>query len=144
MLLLSLVLLAGLAVAIRNAYGLLAVAVTAAAVTAVGLFATAMVQAGFGYALTWFLLLGGVRPVAELQRERRRSGLRRSDADQLARLTRIPGGAWVTILRAPRRRRARSRRPLAGRLTADSQCGVRLMSTSVGPLALTIVETIRL
>jgi Peptidase M50B-like len=101
MLLLSLVLLAGLAVAVRNAYGLLAVGVAGAAVTAVGLFAPAVVQAGFGYSMTWFLLLGGVRPVIELQRERRRErrrgGTRRSDADQLARLTLVPGGAWVMI-----------------------------------------------
>ncbi len=96
MLLLSLVLLAGLAVAVRNAYGMLAVLVTAGAVAAVCLFASAMVQAGFGYAMTWFLLLGGVRPVIELQRERRRGRSRRSDADQLARLTPVPGAAWVT------------------------------------------------
>jgi Peptidase M50B-like len=97
MLLLSLVLLAGLAVAIRNVYGMLAVLVTAAAVAAVCLYASAVVQASFGYAMTWFLLLGGVRLVIELQRERRRGRPRRSDADQLARLTPVPGGAWVTI-----------------------------------------------
>jgi hypothetical protein len=97
MLLLALVLLAGLAVAIRNAYGLLAVLATAGTVAAVCLFAPAVVQAGFGYAMTWFLLLGGVRPVIELARERRGSRSRRSDADQLARLTRVPGGAWVTL-----------------------------------------------
>jgi Peptidase M50B-like len=97
MLLLSLVLLTGLAVAVRNAYGMLAVLVTAGAVGAVCLFATAQVQAGFGYAMTWFLLLGGVRPVIELAAQRRRGHARRSDADQLARLTPLPGGAWVTI-----------------------------------------------
>jgi hypothetical protein len=97
MLLLSLVLLAGLAVAVRNAYGMLAVLVTAGVVGAVCLFATAQVQAAFGYAMTWFLLLGGVRPVVELAAQRRRGGARRSDADQLARLTPLPGGAWVTI-----------------------------------------------
>ena len=97
MLLLSLVLLAGLAVAVRNAYGMLAVLVTAGAIAAVCLFAPAVVQAGFGYAMTWFLLLGGVRPVIELARERRRGRTRRSDADQLARLTPVPGGAWVMI-----------------------------------------------
>jgi hypothetical protein len=101
MLVLSLVLLAGLAVAVRNAYGILAVAVTGAVVTAVALFASAVVQAGFGYAMTWFLLLGGVRPVIELQQERRRDrqlgGSRRSDADQLARLTKVPGAAWVLV-----------------------------------------------
>jgi hypothetical protein len=59
------------------------------------------VQAAFGYATAWFLLLGGVRPVFELQRQRRQAIRRRrplsSDADQLAWLTGLPGGAWVGI-----------------------------------------------
>ena len=97
MLLLSLVLLAAVAVAVRNAYGLLAVLVTAGAVAAVCLFASARVQAGFGYTMTWLLLLGAVRPVAELAHERRRGRGRRSDADQLARLTPVPAGAWVAV-----------------------------------------------
>jgi hypothetical protein len=97
MLLLSLVLLAGLAIAIRNAYGMLAVLVALVAVAGVCLYASPVVQAGFGYVMTWFLLLGGIRPVIELASERRRGGGRRSDADQLARLTRVPGGAWVMI-----------------------------------------------
>jgi len=96
MLALGLVLLAGLAIAIRNPYGMLAVLATAAAVAAVCLYGSAVVQAGFGYSMTWFLLFGGVRPVMELHRERRRRR-GRSDADQLARLTPMPGGAWVTI-----------------------------------------------
>lgn len=96
-LLLSLVLLAGFAVAVRNAYGMLAVLAALVTVAAVGLYAPVIAQAGFGYVLTWFLLLGGVRPVIELARERRRGGGRRSDADQLARLTRVPGSAWVMI-----------------------------------------------
>jgi Peptidase M50B-like len=97
MLLLSLVLLVGLAVAIRNAYGMLAVLVALVTVAAVCLYASPVVQAGFGYVMTWFLLLGGIRPVVELAGERRRGGARRSDADQLARLTPVPGGAWVMI-----------------------------------------------
>jgi hypothetical protein len=97
MLLLSLVLLAGLAVAIRNAYGMLAVLVVLVTVAAVCLYGSAVVQAGFGYVMTWFLLLGGIRPVVELAGERRHGGGRRSDADQLARLTPVPGGAWVMI-----------------------------------------------
>jgi Peptidase M50B-like len=97
MLLLSLLLLVALAVAIRNAYGMLAVLVTAVAIAAVCLFASAVVQAGFGYVMTWFLLLGGVRPVIELQRDRRRGRGQRSDADQLGRLTPVPGGAWVLL-----------------------------------------------
>jgi hypothetical protein len=97
LLLLSLVLLAGLLIAIRNAYGMLAVLVTGGAIAAVSLLAAPVVQAGFGYVMTWFLLLGGVRPVIELQGERRRGGSRRTDADQLARLTRVPGAVWVMI-----------------------------------------------
>ena len=96
MLLLAMVLLAGLAVAVRNAYGMLAVLAALVAVAAVCLYGSALVQSGFGYVATWFLLLGGVRPVVELARERRWGG-RRSDADQLARLTPLPGGAWVVI-----------------------------------------------
>jgi hypothetical protein len=96
MLLLAVLLLGGLAIAIRNAYGMLAVLAALVAVAAVCLYGSAVVQAGFGYVATWFLLLGGVRPVIELARERRRGG-RRSDADQLARLTPVPGGAWVMI-----------------------------------------------
>jgi hypothetical protein len=97
MLLLSIAALAGLAIAIRNAYGMLAVLAALVAVAAVCLYASPLVQAGFGYVMTWFLLLGGIRPVIELARERRRGGGRRSDADQLARLTPVPGGAWVMI-----------------------------------------------
>lgn len=97
MLLLGLALLAVLAFAVRNPYGMVAVLATAATIAAVCLYASAVVQAGFGYAMTWFLLFGGVRPVLELRRERRRSRIPRSDADQLARLTPMPGGAWVMI-----------------------------------------------
>jgi hypothetical protein len=89
-------LLLAMLVMVRNAYGALSLVVTGAVVVAVSLFARADVQAGFGYAATWFLLLAGVRPVAELWRERRRwRGQDRTDADQLARLTGVPGGLWV-------------------------------------------------
>jgi Peptidase M50B-like len=110
---LLLALLAVTLLAIRNAYGALAVLVTAAAVVAVTWLATARVQAGFGYAAAWFLLLGGVRPVVELQRSRARARRYRravqpgrvmwqgrapqSDADQLAGLTGVPGGVWVAL-----------------------------------------------
>ncbi len=68
---------------------------------AVSWLATAAIQAAFGYTAAWFLLLGGVRAVAVLQGHRRRSRRRgqvsTSDADQLARLTGVPGGAWVVV-----------------------------------------------
>jgi hypothetical protein len=47
--------------------------------------------------MAWFLLLGGVRPVLELQRSRHRGRAARSDADQLARLTRLPAGVWIML-----------------------------------------------
>ncbi len=101
MLWLMLALLAATFLAIRNAYGVLAVLITAGAVLAVSWFATTAIQAAFGYTAAWFLLLGGVRAVLELQSDRRRSRRRRqvstSDADQLGRLTGVPGGAWVAV-----------------------------------------------
>jgi hypothetical protein len=106
MLWLALVLLAATFLAVRNAFGAVAVLATAAAVFAVSYFASATVQAGFAYLAVWFLLLGGLRPVLELPRRRAsragrtsRAGRARrpSDADQLARLTGVARGVWVTL-----------------------------------------------
>jgi Peptidase M50B-like len=101
MLWLLLALLTATFLAIRNAYGVLAVLVTVGAVLAVSWLATAAIQAAFGYAAAWFLLLGGVRAIVELQGHRRRSRRRgevgTSDADQLGRLTGVPAGAWVAV-----------------------------------------------
>ena len=63
---LALVLLAATFLAIRNAFGALAVLATAGGVFAVSYFASAAVQAGFAYLAAWFLLLGGMRPALEL------------------------------------------------------------------------------
>ncbi|MGH3199804.1 MAG: M50 family metallopeptidase [Streptosporangiaceae bacterium] len=103
MLWLALALLAATFLAIRNLFGALAVLITAGGVFAVSYYATAVVQAGFAYLAVWFLLFGGVRPVAELARGssgssgRRRRLARGSDAEQLARLTGAPAGLWVTL-----------------------------------------------
>jgi Peptidase M50B-like len=100
MLWLALALLAATFLAVRNAFGALAVLAAAAAVFAVSYFASAAVQAGFAYLTAWFLLLGGMRPVLELPRRRRGPARPRagsSDADQLARLTGLPRGAWVAV-----------------------------------------------
>jgi len=83
---------------VRNAYGVFAVLVTAGVLAVVALLAPIGVQASFVYAMTWFLLFGGVRPVLELQLKRRRGAARDSDADQLARLTGVPAVLWVLIL----------------------------------------------
>lgn len=94
---LLLVLLAATFLAMRNAFGVLAVLASAGAVFAVTWFASAEIQAVFGYGVAWFLLLGGIRPVVELARQRRGGRARNSDADQLAGLTRVPGGVWVAL-----------------------------------------------
>ncbi len=83
---------------IRNAFGLLAVLVAGGAVFTVSWFGTVVQQSVFGYTTAWFLLLGGLRPVVELQRTRVRGD--GSDADQLAGLTKIPGLFWVVLFGA--------------------------------------------
>jgi hypothetical protein len=91
----SLVFLAGMLVAVRNAYGTVSILVTGALVAAAAWVAPVGIQAAFAYTETWFLLLGGVRPIYELARRRRQRRAPWSDADQLARLTRVGATAWV-------------------------------------------------
>ncbi|HEX4725858.1 MAG TPA: M50 family metallopeptidase [Pseudonocardiaceae bacterium] len=82
---------------IRNAYGVASILITAAIVFMVSWFTNAQVQAAFAYAFMWFLVLGGIRPVWELQRTRSRGRARDSDADQLAKLTGLPGFFWIMV-----------------------------------------------
>lgn len=95
MLWVTLLLLLAMLVMIRNVYGGLAVLVVGGIVFAVSWYASLTVQSGFAYAGVWFLLLGGVRPVGELQRLRRRGHAPDSDADQLAGVTHVPALFWV-------------------------------------------------
>jgi peptidase M50B-like protein len=92
---LAVVLLGLLLVQIRNFYGLYAVLVAGGAVLAVSWWGSEAVQSLAAWTGTWFLLLAAPRPVLELQRERWRGRARGSDADVLARLTRVPGAVWV-------------------------------------------------
>jgi hypothetical protein len=94
------VLLLGVLVMIRNVYGVLSIVLTGGVLFAVSWLATAEIKAAFAYLITWFLLVGGVRPVFELQRKRRRGQARDSDADQLHRLTGAPGLFWVGVFAA--------------------------------------------
>ena len=108
---LLLLLLAATLVMVRNWYGALAVLLTGGALFAVIWLAGPAPRAAFAYAVAWFLLFGGVRPVVELARTRTkavrfppgrrlaagRTGPGMSDADQLAFLTRVPAGVWVTL-----------------------------------------------
>lgn len=82
---------------IRNAYGVLTVLLTGGAFVLVSWLTEPQVQAGFAYVVVWFLLLGGVRPVFELQGKRRRGGAPDSDADQLSRLTHLPAAVWLLL-----------------------------------------------
>jgi Peptidase M50B-like len=88
-------LLAAILLLIRNVYGVLSVVTTGGVTFAVSWFGSSAVQAAFAYAFAWFLLLAGARPVVELQSKRARGRAPDSDADQLARLTGMPGLMWV-------------------------------------------------
>lgn len=90
-------LLLAMLVMIRNVFGVVSIVVTTAIVLAVSWYAAPQVQAAFAYLGVWFLLIGGVRPVRELQSLRRRGRLPDSDADQLAGATHLPALFWVGI-----------------------------------------------
>ncbi|RKR74513.1 M50 family metallopeptidase [Frondihabitans australicus] len=92
-----LVVLALMLVQIRNWFGLWVILVGAAVVFAVTWFAAPEWQLVFGHVLTAVLALGALRASLELQSSRRRTRSAQSDADQLARLTRVPGLAWVFV-----------------------------------------------
>jgi hypothetical protein len=86
-------LLAGVLIMIRNLYGAVTLLVAGAVVAAVSLLAPENVQEFAAHLITWFLLLGAIRPIAELIRKRRR--IRTSDPDQLAHLTSTPAIFWI-------------------------------------------------
>lgn len=90
-------LLGGMLVMIRNAFGVLTVVLTGGAFLLVSWLAEPQVQAAFAYTAVWFLLLAGARPVVELQSKRRYGEAADSDADQLGRLTHVPGWVWVGV-----------------------------------------------
>ncbi len=85
---------------IRNVFGAVSVLVTGAIVFAVSWYATPQTQAAFAYVGVWFLLIGGVRPVFELQKLRGRGRMPESDADQLAGITHVPALFWVGVFLA--------------------------------------------
>jgi len=90
-----LILLALLLIQVRNWFGLWSILLSAAVVFAVSWWLQPQVQSAFAYSLTWFLLLAAPRPVLELVTQRRGTGTTSSDADQLARLTKVPAIVWV-------------------------------------------------
>ncbi len=80
---------------IRNVYGFISLVVVGALLFVVSWWGTGEQQVAAAYFITFFLLIAGPRPVIELQRSRRAGRARDSDADQLARLTFLPGIVWV-------------------------------------------------
>ena len=91
------ILLALMLLQIRNFAGFGIVVVVGAALVAVSWYAPAPVQSGVAYLVTWILLLSAPKPVLELVRMRRLRRTQHSDADQLARLTRVPAELWIVL-----------------------------------------------
>lgn len=82
---------------VRNLYGLWVILVMGAGLGALVWWATPSVITGAAYLVVWMLLLAAPRSVVELQIQRRRTKSKTSDADQLAKLTRVPAVVWVGI-----------------------------------------------
>lgn len=90
-------LLALLLLQIRNLYGLAVVIGCAAVLVALSWYLSPGSQSVVAYVLTWLLLIAAPKPVLELARQRRRGASHNSDADQLARLTRLPATGWIGL-----------------------------------------------
>lgn len=82
---------------VRNLYGLLSLTAVGALLFALVWFGSQGQQVFAAYFVTLFMLIAAPRPVLELQRARWRGRAADSDADQLARLTRIPALFWVLL-----------------------------------------------
>jgi hypothetical protein len=93
----SIALLAALLVTVRNVFGGVAIVLTGGALLAVAVYASPSLQEAGASLLAWFLLFGGVRSVSDLRRGRRGGRGRDSDADQLARMTRVPAAVWILL-----------------------------------------------
>jgi hypothetical protein len=82
---------------IRNLYGFAIVLVAIASAGALSWYASAQTQSAAAYLLAWTLLLAAPRPVVELLLAGARRS-RKSDPDQLARLTRVPAVVWILLM----------------------------------------------
>jgi hypothetical protein len=94
---LLLVALALILVQIRNWFGLWSVLVSGTLILSITWFGSPLVQGIGALMITSFLLLGAVRTALELLVSRSRRGGLSSDADQLARLTHVPGIVWTAL-----------------------------------------------
>ena len=82
---------------IRNAYGFVVIVGGGLLVFAITWYLSPTAQSAAAYLITWLLLLAAPKPVLELMAQRRRGAAGHSDADQLARLTSVPGLAWTLV-----------------------------------------------
>lgn len=84
-------------VQIRNFYGLWVLLVAGLVIGGATWLLPVQAAGWLAHLLVWALLLAAPRSVVELQRLRRRGSARRSDADQLARLTGLPAVVWIGL-----------------------------------------------
>ncbi|WP_072691320.1 M50 family metallopeptidase [Rhodococcus marinonascens] len=89
--------LAAMLILVRNLFGLFSLSLVGALLFALVWFGTQDQQVAAAYFITLFMLVAATRPVIELQRHRAKGAAPNSDADQLARLTHIPGLVWVGL-----------------------------------------------
>jgi hypothetical protein len=82
---------------IRNLHGFAVIIGCVAVLIAVSWYLSATAQSILAYLLTWILLIAAPKPVLELIGQRQRGRGRHSDADQLARLTRMPALLWAAF-----------------------------------------------
>jgi len=84
-------------VQIRNGYGFVVLVLAIGGFGWLAWSAPDSWRVGVAYGVAWLLLLGAVRAVVELHGSRRGTRGGGSDADALARLTRVPGMVWVAL-----------------------------------------------
>lgn len=89
--------LAGMLLQIRNAYGLLVLAIAIGSLVTGSWLLPARALSTAAYLLTWVLLLAAPRPVWELFLARRGGRGSTSDADQLSQLTPVPAIGWIGL-----------------------------------------------
>ncbi|HEV7623136.1 MAG TPA: M50 family metallopeptidase [Amnibacterium sp.] len=93
----ALLLLVLVLVQIRNWFGLWTVLLSGALVAAATWWLDPVWRMRIALTLAALLLAGGLRAAIELGAARRREGRGMSDADQLARITVLPGGVWTAL-----------------------------------------------
>lgn len=82
---------------VRNGYGIMAVTISAVIVAVISWAASNDIRSSAAYVLSWFMLIGAIRPLIELQSMRFRGQAQGSDADQIGHATGIPAIIWILL-----------------------------------------------